>query len=71
MKSVYRRTDRQTDMARLSSLSILIMPIQGVRAKLAYIQGGDRGGPDEQNILWEGNLKSIPGELRRRESNLQ
>ena len=28
------------------------------RAKLAYVQGGDRGSPDELKIVWEREVKN-------------
>ena len=34
------------------SINIYIHVIQGVPHKTATIQGGDRGGPDEQKIVW-------------------
>ena len=41
---------------QIISSFIIIHIIQGVRAKLAYIPGNDRGGPDDQKIVWEGKV---------------
>ena len=43
-------------MSEIGQHLVSIYHIQGVRAKLEFIQGGDRGDPDDQKIVCEGGV---------------